>query len=72
MNTENLTPTSAESLRVYIDGLTQGPEVKHSLPVGKDVQQPEQFAVDAARRGDDRWQRPGGAGNGNSLAHMQL
>ena len=37
-----------------IDGLTQGLEVKLSLLVSKDVQQPEQFSVDAARRGDDR------------------
>ena len=41
---------------MYIDGLTQGLEVKGSLPVGRDVQQPEQFPVDAAGRGDDRGQ----------------
>ena len=53
---EDTTQTPAVDLRVEIDGLAQGLEGKGGLSVGKDEQQPEQFAVDASGRGDDRRQ----------------
>ena len=52
---EKLTPTPAFNLSVGFNFLAQGLEGTGSLSVGKNVQQPKQFPVDASGRGDN-WQ----------------
>ena len=47
---EKLTPTPAVNLRVDIHFLAQGLEETGSVFVGKSVQQPKQFPVDASAR----------------------
>jgi hypothetical protein len=50
---EKLTPTPAFNLSVGFNFLAQGLEGTGSLSVGKNVQQPKQFPVDASGRGDN-------------------
>ena len=53
---EEHTPTPGANLRVDINFLAKGREEEAGLSVGKEVQQPRQFTVDASGRGDDRRQ----------------